>query len=1005
MTTTFTTTALRRLGVALACAVALLCAAAASAQAEFGLVPDSFVATVDRADGRLEQQAGGIPYSATTRFEFRSTAADRPDGNVKEIDVELPPGFIGNPQALPRCSGADFANMDEATMSPGCPAETQVGIAVNTIDLGFRLPLDSGVFNLVPPPGAPAAFGFTVLGVPVTIVARVRDEDHGLTMSLRGISGSVGIYDSELTFWGVPADSRHDAQRGRCLMNGGRCAAKAPLKPFLANPVDCQSGPLRTTLRVRSWQDPSVEHVATADTESSPHNCGRVSFRPAIDVDPETTRAGAPSGYDVTIAVPQGDDPRGSGTADPYDDVVTSQLRDAVVTLPLGTAISPSAADGLAACTPAQIALDSPGAPTCPEASKLGEVEIVNPLMDEPLRGPIYLAKPTDEQLVAIYLVASGSGVTLKLPGTIDPDPVTGQLTARFLDNPQLPFSKLSLRFKGGPRAPLANPSTCGPATTTSTLTPWSAGIGDDDVEGTPPATPSSSFTVDGDGLGGPCPASRPFAPAFAAGVADPTAGASSPFTLNLARADGDERLAQLSRVTLPPGLLANVGSVPLCGAADAAAGSCPVTSRVGTATVASGAGTSPFQLAGGISLTEGYRGAPYGLSIAVPAVAGPFDLGTVVVRAAIHVNNDASLTVDADPLPTILKGIPLDLRSISLRFSRAGFMVNPTNCSPLAIGSIVQPVAGAAIALNSPFRVGDCASLPFKPGIEVTATAAAASSAALRVRVTQTPEQAHARSIAVTLPTSLTARLETLRSPCTLEQATAGSCPARTRIGTATAITPVLATPLSGPVYMIRGGNRLPDLLVQLRGAVAIDLRGTVVITRKQQIRSTFGQIPDVALTSFDLRLDGGPNSALSRTSRFCSIDPATPTVALGQNGKRFSRDVVMRAEGCKLGAHAAAGAAAADGRPRTVVVRATAPGPGTLRLSGRHLRAARRTVAHGGTFTVKLPLTAAGRRALAGRGRLSTTAKVVFTPQAGGAASTVTARATLKASRRAKK
>ncbi len=396
----------------------------------------------------------------------------------------------------------------------------------------------------------------------------------------------------------------------------------------------------------------------------------------------------------------------------------------------------------------------------------------------------------------------------------------------------------------------------------------------------------SSSFQVTGDGFGAGCAAS-PFAPGFAAGVSDPTAGASSPFTLRLTRTDADQQLAAIARVTLPAGLLADVGSVPLCDEANAAAGSCPAASRVGTATVDSGAGASPFQLGGAIALTGGYKGGDYGLSIAVPAKAGPFDLGTVVVRAAIHVNDDASLTVDADPLPTILKGIPLQLRAIDLAFDRAGFMRNPTSCAPLRIGTVARSTSGAEAVLSTPFRVGDCGALPFAPKIEATATPGADGSAGLHVRVTQTPGQAHARSIAVTLPKGLTARLSTLKDPCTIEVARAGGCPARTRIGTATAVTPILNVPLSGPVLMVRGSNRLPDLLVQLRGPVDIDLLGTVVITRTLEIRSTFGQIPDVDLTSFDLRLDSGPGAALSRSNTFCTGDPVV-TTAVGRAQRR---------------------------------------------------------------------------------------------------------------------
>lgn len=986
--TTHMTAGLRRTAVALACLLAIVVAAlagATSARAEFGL-RDPFVARVSDATGAVEERAGITPYSATTSFSFREVSVPPwtlTDGNVKDIDIELPPGFIGNPRDLPKCTAAQFADVDPDTFNPNCPNETAIGIATNTVNIGFPLPVGSPVYNLVPPRGAPAAFGFNAIGVTVKIVAAVRPSDHGLTLKIRGISSSAPLHSSEVTFWGVPADRRHDAERGTCVMMGGTCPVSQPPRKFLSNPVDCESGPLRTTFRARSWQEPDREIVAHSDTDNAPRDCGRLNFKPQIDVEPDTGQAGAPAGYTVRVTVPQGDDPIGAATpANPYDDAVTATLRDAVVELPEGTAVSPSSADGLAACTPAQIGIGSDDDPSCPAASKIGEVEIDSPLMAERLKGGIFLAEPTDDQLLAIYLVAQGAGVTLKLPGEIDADPETGRLTTYFSDNPQLPFSTLELRFKGGPRAPLVNPKTCGPATTSATFLPWS---------GDEPAFASSSFEVSGCGDPGR------FAPTLVAGVDEPTAGASSPFTLRLSRTDADQQLSRLSRVTMPPGLVGRVGTVPLCQEAAAAAGSCPASSRIGSATTASGAGANPLQIPGTVSLTTGYRGAPYGLSIAVPAKAGPFDLGLVVVRAAIHVNNDASLTVDADPLPTILKGIPLELRSIDLKLDRPGFMVNPTNCSPMAIGVTASSTAGAQASLSAPFRVGDCAALPFAPKITGTVGADKTDGASLHVRVEQTPGQANARSISVALPLAIAARMSTLSEACAAELAAAGTCPERTKLGEATAVSPVLALPLHGPAYLVRDGGRVPSLKVELRGEVAIDLVGTNVITSRQTITSTFGAIPDVPLSSFDLRLRGGSDSILRRIGSICSQDLSTPTVAIGQNGKRVATTTVLQPAGCRLSAKASAAASR-----RAVVVRANAPAAGKLVFRGAAVKGATRTASRSGAVSATLPLTARARRTLARRGSVAVAVRATFTPQAGGTASTVTAKVTVKAPRK---
>jgi hypothetical protein len=972
---------LRRLPAALACLLVLALAASSAARAadEFGIDPGTFTARVEDATGALEQRAGAIPYSATTAFRLRYTGfypfSAKPNENLKDVVVELPAGFIGNPEALPKCSAEQFAtDSGEGTMQPACPAETQVGMAWNTLDLGAVTfdGMDSKVYNLVPPPGKPAAFGFNAMGVPVKLVADVRDGDHGLTLRISNVSPASPLIDTRVTFWGVPADPRHDGERGG--------PSTAPLKPFLSNPVDCQSGPLRTTVRVRSWQRQDRWVTDTADTPSAPHDCDRLDFRPQIEVTPDTTRAGVPAGYTVRLHLPQ---------SDAVDGPVTPHLRDAVVTLPEGTSVSPSSADGLRACTPGQVDLATSSKPTCPEASKIGTVEIDTPLMGEPMRGGIYLAEPTDDQLLAVYLVASGQGVTLKLPGSIDPDPRTGRLTTTFLDNPQLPFTDLTLRFKGGARAPLVNPSTCGPATTEGSFAAWSDG-----PAGTSGATASDTFQVDTDANGAPCPATVPFAPRLSAGLASAKAGAFSPFTLRIARSDADQELGSLSRVSMPPGLVADVGSVPLCDAADAAAGTCGEASRVGTVTTGSGAGDNPLQIPGQVFMTTGYKGAPYGLSIVVPAKAGPFDLGLVVVRAAVRVNNDASLTVDADPLPTILKGIPLKLRSIALNFDRPRFMLAPTSCAPMAIGATVDSTTGAKASVESRFQVGNCAALPFEPKLTATVAADRTDGASLHVRLTQTPGQANARSVTVALPEAIAARMTTLQAACTEEQAATGTCPERTKLGEATAVTPILSQPLSGPVYLVRNGGRVPALKVELRGEVAIDLIGTNVITDRLTITSTFGTIPDVPLSSFDLRLRGGSDSILRRIGSICTQDLSTPTTMVGQNGKRVVTSTVIAPQGCKLGAKAKATA-----KRTGVTVTVNLPEPGRVKLAGATVKGATKTLARSGAVTATLPLTAKARKTLASRGKVAVTVKATFTPRSGAAPATATAKVTVKA------
>lgn len=407
---------------------------------------------------------------------------------------------------------------------------------------------------------------------------------------------------------------------------------------------------------------------------------------------PASSQASSPSGFTFDLSVPQNENP---------DGLATAHLRKAVVQLPAGIAVSPSAADGLDACAPVNIDVHSSSDPTCPDASKIGTVSIQTPLLADPLQGAIYLATPNDNPsntLLAIYLVAKGSGVVVKLPGSIMADPVTGQLTATFDNNPQLPFSLLHLVFNGGPRAPLTNPPTCGTYTTNTELTAWSGKV----------VTSTSSFTINQGANGGPC-AAQGFSPGFSAGTTNPAGGKVSPFTLTFSRGDGDQALKDIS-VSLPPGLLGYISSATLCPDAAANAGTCVDVSKIGSATTAAGPGSNPFYLPGRVYITGPYRGAPFGLSIVVPAIAGPFNLGTVVVRAAIYVDkHTAALRIASDPLPSILQGIPLQIRSVNINVDRPNFMFNPTSCNPMNISATIGSYGGLGAYSRNRFQVGGC--------------------------------------------------------------------------------------------------------------------------------------------------------------------------------------------------------------------------------------------------------------------------------------------------------
>lgn len=893
-------------------AVVLLAALLAAGPTRAAVGIERFDGAVTRADGTPETQAGAHPFAMRTEIDFRRRTDGAgnvlPEEDVKTIDVALPAGFVGNPAQLPRCAELRF---QQGT----CADAAQVGVVA--IELAGNGGGQFPVYNLDPQPGTPAQFGFQITGVPVRVDARVRSDDDGISVRIRNVSQVLPILSAALTMWGVPADARHDLQRGSCLSTDvnadgttdepgeDACPVSLPPAPFLTNPSDCSRGPLQTTLRADSWQAPDVWRSAAFTAHDAAQQpvrlggCERLAFDPQLTFAPLAGAAPeTPTGFRVDLTVPQDDDP---------DRLATAHVRRVAVTLPEGVVVSTPSADGLEGCTPEQAGLGTDAPPACPGASKIGTVELVTPLLGEPMHGGIFLAAPTPGRLLAMYLTAAGSGVVVKLYGTIDADPSTGRVTTTFADNPQLPFERLTLRFKDGPRAPLTTSLTCGTATTVATISSH--------AQPAIPVTATSSFLVSRDGRGTTCPPFG-FRPSFTAGSSNPVAGRPTAFALTVGRDDGQQQLGRIT-AALPPGLLGRISSVALCDDGAASAGSCPAASQIGTVTVASGAGPAPLHLAGTVALTGPYGGGPFGLSIAVPARAGPFDLGTVVVRAAIVLDrSSARLTVVSDTLASILRGIPLKLRLADVRIDRPGFLLNPTSCRASAVGATVTSLGGAVAELASRFQVGDCAALPFRPrlGLAIGARGHTATdrTTPLTARLTMPGEQANVRAVRLTLPTAVNARLEAIaRQACTVEQFRADRCPPQLRIGSAEARTPLLHGRLRGGAWFVRNATRrLPDLMVALRGQVAVDLVGRVSVARDGRLATAFDTVPDVPISSFTLRIAAGRNAPLSLTRDVCSPQVRrrlrAPLTIAAHSGRRVTRRQPIVVHGCGRGAAA---------------------------------------------------------------------------------------------------
>lgn len=875
-------------GIALVAALVLCGMFAGQAQAAIQIT--EFEAGAFNADGTPQLQAGAHPFEARTSFRFATqdgTDFTPPVENVKDIEVTLPPGLIGNPTATPQCT-------EEQLFGNDCPGDSQVGITTLGLWNGnqlfpFRLP----VYNMVPDPGQTANFAFLVLIAPVHIVASLNtDGDYSLKTDISEISELLPLGYSDLSFWGVPADSGHDTARGDCIatdtedvngdgfpegdgdpLNDDECPSTGARRPFLTLPSVCGIEGV-TRLRARSWNDPGTWSSATSAPEMV-SGCERQRFDANIGVFADPAVADSPTGLTVDLRIPQNQNPDGLGTP---------PLRRTVVQLPEGLAVSPSAADGLQGCTPAQFGLNSKADSTCPPASDIGDVSITTPLLPDPMEGDIYLAQPTSSQLLSIYLVVRGPGLVVKLPGSIDADPTTGRLTATFDNTPMVPFSRFLLQFKGGPRAPLATPATCGPKTTAANLTSWNGSMA--------PVNTTSTFDVVG--------CSGGFAPSFVAGSTNPLAGRNTGFLLRLSRSDGAQEISGMD-VTLPAGLTGRLASVPMCGEAQAASGTCGPESQVGTTRVASGAGTSPFNLGGRVYLTGPYRGAPLGLSIVVPAVAGPFNLGTVVVRAAVHVDRATTrLRVVSDPLPSILRGIPLRIKTVEVNLNRDGFMLNGTSCRPSRVTARIVSTAQASANVSSRFQLADCARLGFNPRMTASLTGRRQvrpgrhPGLAIRLRVGR--NQANPRRVSVTLPNSLALDVESLPNPCTRAQLASLSCPASSQVGTTSARTPLLARRLRGPVYLVERQDDLPALAAVLRGQITVVLQGETAITRRG-IRNTFGRIPDVPIRDFRLRLESGSGGILTPVRRsLCAARHRARLAMRGHNGKAKNTRIALR-------------------------------------------------------------------------------------------------------------
>jgi hypothetical protein len=855
-------------------------------------------------------QAGAHP-DLTISFQLQGTASE-PDGVAKDLVTDLPAGAIADPLAVPRCEAADF----HLTLSGHCPTESQVGTAASNSSVIQGLsPLD----NLVPPPGDAMMLGFKSFGFTVVLHTSVRTfGDYGLRGEVTDLATLSQPRGSTLTLWGVPYDGLHDSHRFDT--SSGELGAEVTgtaIRPFTSAPTSCDSDPIQTELNVRSWGNAEqwiTEHL-TAPGETG---CEQIPFDPEVTARPTTTLADSPTGLRVdvglshdeeceTLPPPESGETReqwiAEGRSTESCPLQTSHLKDTRITLPKGMALNPAGGNGLDGCSPSEIGLTTtlgfkpirftaePGG--CPDASKIGTAEVETPMLEAPLSGVLYLADPYDnpfESLLAIYIEVDEPqrGIVAKFAGHVEIDPSSGLLVITVNGGPQLPIQRIGLDLRQGPHALLRTPPICGEFRTESELTPYATPSSPVDLE--------DSFAVESSPQGG---CGRPSPRSLDAGTISPIAAGYSPFVLSLRRPDGSEEFHSVA-LSLPPGLTAKLAGIRSCpstalvaavhrgGSEESANPSCPADSDVGDVWVGAGAGPSPYYMRGDAYLAGPFKGAPFSLAFVTPVIAGPFDLGTEVTRAALHVDPEtARVTAQIDSLPSAVRGVVLDVRSIEVRLDRHEFTLNPTSCDPTSVDAAIISASGAATAVSSRFQLAECRALGLKYRVRLRLTGGVRRHGhpALRAVVTPRDRGANLRRLAVAVPRGMLIDLLHLRAICNPEQFIAESCPAPAAIGLATVWSPLLDRPLQGRVILVETSGRYPGLGVELHGQVDMLLRGAVS-ARRGKVRIVFDHLPDVPISRVRLDLAGGKRGLVVNSNGLCARPQRAGVTLVSQGG-----------------------------------------------------------------------------------------------------------------------
>lgn len=840
----------------------LLVGPAPAAAGEFGIAPEGFTARMLNAEGNAENRAGAHPDRLLIDF-----ALNLEGSSARDLGFDLPPGLAINAAAVHPCPRQLVEAGEE------CPAESQVG--------SFELVLSGGtagklaLFELGSSPGQPVAFG-TKSSFSSPVTTELRPGDFGISVEVSELPQEP-IVEGHLELWGVPADH----QQGTSI----------PREPLLSAPSTC--GPLAFGFRVRSWEEGAQWLGATAETPALT-GCQDLPFEPSVQVSLTDPVADSPTGMRTELSMPPESGAEGLAQA---------QIKDVTIEMPAGIGLSPGGAAGLSACSDAELGLGSGTAAHCPASSKVGTVELASPAIVGALAGTIYLATEKPGQRFRVFVVISAAGTTLKFVGALPAAAGGERLSAVLQDLPPLAISRLAISLDGGGGALLASPLACGTVTAVASFDPYGGGAPSTATAGVPiaPVPPATACTA------------APFSPQLITTTTNRRAGRPTSFSSTVRRRQGEQLPARLA-VTLPAGLSAQLGAVPACPPAAIAAANCPAASRVGSVRAKIGSGPSSATLHGDVYLTGPFRGSPFGTLIELPTAIGPFNLGSISLRGAAELNaRSGRLTVTTDRLPDSYEGVQVRFQEIALNMDRQGFVRNPTSCSPSGTEMQLEAQGGATASASSPFRARDCGRLSFRPAIRMTLLGSGQlhrhGHPGLLASVRLPSGGANLRAIRMSLPPILGFGPGGLEEICSRPDAIVGDCPAGSRIGSATARTPLLAEPLRGSVYVAQpSGNGLPDIWTHLEGGgIEMNLRGGAPAQGGSTTIDLTG-LPDLPLSSLSLRLWPGARSAISLQARPChngTLRSLTAPVSLrGQNSARRVLSVRIGAKaGCRSG------------------------------------------------------------------------------------------------------